>query len=98
MICNTFVGYDSFEDMLYVIGGHDNLSKCLTINMGICLFDGREMLHLEHITADVVKTIIKSIQESIHTIILNQLIELLNISSACPWIRSSKVSFMSQTF
>lgn len=73
------------------------MTKRLPTNVGIGLFDGRKGLHLEHVAADIVKAIIKSVQEGIHSILLNQLIVLLNIRTALHWVGLAEVYFTPDT-
>ena len=80
-----------------VLGVHRRLVKGLPTNMSIRLLHGGKRVQLQHVAANIVQFVVKTIQEDINPIFLEKIIISLNISRALHRIWTTKVDLTPET-
>jgi len=79
------------------VGAHDSLLESLPTDQDVGLLDGGEGPHLEHITPDVVKSIVDPVKEGVDPVILEQGVVMVDVGRALHRIRPPEVNLVPET-
>lgn len=82
-VFDTFKCYNSAYIHIWItIGSHHHLPKTFLMDMRISLLDCWEHDELQNITLDMVQSIVQAIEDDVHSIFLNQVVVVYDISWA----------------
>jgi hypothetical protein len=79
------------------VGAHDSLPERLPTNQGVGLLDGGEGPHQEHITPNVVKSIVDPVEEGVDPVLLEHGVVVVDVDGALCRIRPPEVDLAPET-